>query len=190
MCGRTRCALSRQQIKSVTGCQTWINEDAYHPSHNAGPSFNLPVIHLATDNPTPHPPQILHTMKWGLIPSFTKPTDKPNYYKMFNACSESIHERPSFRRLIPTRRCLVITEGFYEWHKKATTTTTTPSSSSSSTKKQPYFITFSNGDLMIFAGLYDTWKDANGNLQYTCTILTTDSSKRLEWLHDRMPVIL
>jgi putative SOS response-associated peptidase YedK len=131
-------------------------------------------------------------MKWGLIPSFTKPTDKPDYYKIFNARSESIHEKPSFRRLIPTRRCLVITEGFYEWHKN-NNNNYKPATTKS--KKHPYFITFSKdkktpSELMVFAGLYDTWKDGEGNVQYTVTILTTEASKRLQWLHDRMPVIL
>lgn len=187
MCGRTRCALSREQIRSNTGCNTWIDEDAYIPSYNAGPSFNLAVIHTVTDT-NHNPTTVLHTMKWGLIPSFTKPTDKPDYYKMFNARSESIHMKPSFRRLIPTRRCLVITEGFYEWQKN-------PPSTATASKKQPYFITFSNDnksptDLMIFAGLYDTWVDGEGNVQYTVTILTTEASKCLQWLHDRLPVIL
>lgn len=30
---------------------------------------------------------VIHCMKWGLIPSFTKKTDKPDHYKMVNLCS-------------------------------------------------------------------------------------------------------
>jgi hypothetical protein len=28
-----------------------------------------------------------------------------------------VSEKPSFRRLVPSRRCLVLLDGFYEWHK-------------------------------------------------------------------------
>ncbi|KAI9078956.1 hypothetical protein K1719_039105 [Acacia pycnantha] len=50
-------------------------------------------------------------MKWGLVPSFTKKTEKPDHYKMLNARSESVGEKASFRRLLPKCRCLVAVEG-------------------------------------------------------------------------------
>lgn len=43
---------------------------------------------------------------------------------------------------------------------------------------------------MICAGLYDVWHGPDDEVLYTYTILTTDASKKLEWLHDRMPLIL
>ncbi|KAK8933202.1 hypothetical protein KSP39_PZI015869 [Platanthera zijinensis] len=115
-------------------------------------------------------------MKWGLVPSFTKKTDKPDHYRMFNARSESLKEKPSFRRLIPNNRCLVAVEGFYEWKKDGS-------------KKQPYYIHFKDGRPLVFAALYDSWQNSEGEILYTFTILTTRSSPALEWLHDRMPVI-
>jgi putative SOS response-associated peptidase YedK len=40
------------------------------------------------------------------------------------------------------------------------------------------------------AGLFDVWHQGpDQDPMYTFTILTTDSAKPLEWLHDRMPVI-
>ena len=47
--------------------------------------------------------------------------------------------------------------------------------------KQPYFIHYSDERVMAMAGLYDNWKDAEGNWLTTFTILTTESSKRLQW---------
>ena len=47
--------------------------------------------------------------------------------------------------------------------------------------KQPYFIHYSDERVMAMAGLYDNWKDAEGNWLTTFTILTTDSSKKLQW---------
>ncbi|KAI3461810.1 hypothetical protein Pfo_018473 [Paulownia fortunei] len=117
-------------------------------------------------------------MKWGLIPSFTKKTEKIDHFKMFNARSESIRERASFRRLLPKNRCLVSVEGFYEWKKDGS-------------RKQPYYIHFKDGRPLVFAALFDSWKNSEGEILYTFTIVTTSSSSSsLEWLHDRMPVIL
>jgi putative SOS response-associated peptidase YedK len=120
---------------------------------------------------------VVQVMKWGLIPSFTKKTEKPDHYRMFNARSESISEKASFRRLIPNSRCLVAVEGFYEWKKDGS-------------KKQPYYIHFKDGRPLVFAALYDSWKNNEGEIIYTFTIITTSSSSAFEWLHDRMPAIL
>ncbi|KAA8550550.1 hypothetical protein F0562_002234 [Nyssa sinensis] len=82
-----------------------------------------------------------------------------------------------FASLVPNNRCLVAVEGFYEWKKDGS-------------KKQPYYIHFRDGRPLVFAALYDSWKNSEGEILYTFTILTTSSSSTLKWLHDRMPVIL
>ena len=46
------------------------------------------------------------------------------------------------------------------------------------------------GDLFAFAGLWDGWKDANGNWVKTCSILTTTPNAVTSAIHDRMLVIL
>ncbi|KAG4192496.1 hypothetical protein ERO13_A07G159600v2 [Gossypium hirsutum] len=96
---------------------------------------------------------------------------------MFNARSESVCEKASFRRLLPKSRCLVAVEGFYEWKKDVS-------------KKQPYYIHFKDGRPLVFAALYDSWENSEGEKLHTFTILTTSASSTFQWLHDRMPVIL
>jgi putative SOS response-associated peptidase YedK len=121
----------------------------------------------------------IQTMRWGLVPSFTKQDAKPDPWRMFNARSETADQLASFRRLVPSRRCLVLVNGFYEWKKEGI-----------DGKKQPYYIHLADAEEpMVMAGLWDTWQGPEGPL-HTYTILTCDASKRLEWLHDRMPVIL
>lgn len=128
-------------------------------------------------------PSTLHLqgMRWGLVPSFTKRDSKPDFWRMFNARSEGVASRGIFSRLLkhPDRRCVVVVEGFYEWkteHKR----------------KQPYYVHRAGGAPLLFAGLHDNWADGEeaGVDMPTATILTTDSSERLAWLHDRMPVVL
>ncbi|XP_027336775.1 uncharacterized protein LOC113850427 [Abrus precatorius] len=179
MCGRARCTLraddvSRACHRSVAPTRT-LHMDRYNPSYNVSPGSNLPVIRR--EDASDSEGYVLHCMKWGLIPSFTKKTEKPDHYKMFNARSESIEERASFRRLLPKSRCLVAVEGFYEWRKDGS-------------RKQPYYIHLKDGRSLVFAALYDSWQNSEGETLYTFTIVTTSSSSALRWLHDRMPVIL
>jgi putative SOS response-associated peptidase YedK len=47
-----------------------------------------------------------------------------------------------------------------------------------------------NGELFAFAGLWDGWKDHNGEWIRTCSILTTTPNAVTSAIHDRMPVIL
>ncbi|KAL3622384.1 hypothetical protein CASFOL_033795 [Castilleja foliolosa] len=125
----------------------------YRPSYNVAPGFNVPVVRSDDEGDTNG--VVLHCMKWGLIPSFTKKTEKIDHFRMFNARSESIREKASFRRLIPKNRCLVSFEGFYEWKKDGS-------------KKQPYHVHFKDGRPMVFAALYDSWKnseDATGRAE-------------------------
>ncbi|KAF5820652.1 putative SOS response associated peptidase (SRAP) [Helianthus annuus] len=110
-------------------------------------------------------------MKWGLIPSFTKKTEKPDYYRMFNARSESIGEKASFAFFPEIGVWLLLKGKFYEWKKDGS-------------KKQPYYIHLKDDRPLVFAALYDSWKNSEGEVQYTFTILTTSSSSALGWLHD------
>ena len=54
--------------------------------------------------------------------------------------------------------------------------------------KQPYCFEVNKGGL--FAGIWDCWKDPNGNVVETCSILTTAPNALTSAVHDRMPVIL
>ncbi|XP_051143809.1 uncharacterized protein LOC127260160 isoform X1 [Andrographis paniculata] len=181
MCGRARCTLRpddftracRLDARSVRH----LHMDQFRPSYNVAPGFNVPVVRRDEEGGDGNG-VVLHCMKWGLVPSFTKKSEKPDHFRMFNARSESLREKASFRRLLPKNRCLVSVEGFYEWKKDGS-------------RKQPYYIHFKDGRPMVFAALFDCWKNSEGETMYTFTIITTSSSSSsLEWLHDRMPVVL
>ncbi|DBA92529.1 TPA: hypothetical protein ACH3X1_002760 [Trebouxia sp. C0004] len=58
-------------------------------------------------------------------------------------------------------------------------------------RKQPFYVNMGEGNAVRMAGLFDVWSaGADDAPLYTYAIMTTASSKRLQWLHDRMPVIL
>jgi putative SOS response-associated peptidase YedK len=114
-------------------------------------------------------------MRWGLIPSWAK--DSSVAASMINARSETAATKPAFRDGLKSRRCLIPANGFYEWKRDGKT-------------KQPFCFEVNQGQLFAFAGLWDRWKDSNGNWIKTCSILTTTPNAVTSAVHDRMPVIL
>jgi putative SOS response-associated peptidase YedK len=117
-------------------------------------------------------------MKWGLLPHWAK--DEKIAYSTFNARAEDFGTKPAFRDAWKRgQRCLVVTDGFYEW-KKLTVK-----------EKQPYAIAMADDGQMVMAGLWAKWKDPkSGNEIQSCTILTCGPNDTMAELHDRMPVIL
>lgn len=124
----------------------------------------------------------LQSMKWGLIPFWTKRNpDYGSMMKTINCRDDSLAQNGGMWNTMKARkRCIVIAQGFYEWLKK-----------DGSKEKIPHFVKRKDGQLMCFAGLWDCVQYEDGDAQhYTYTVITTDSNKQLKFLHDRMPVIL
>ncbi|KAJ5544698.1 hypothetical protein N7535_006914 [Penicillium sp. DV-2018c] len=125
----------------------------------------------------------LQSMKWGLIPFWTK--RQPDYGSMMrtiNCRDDSLIEDTGMWTTMKRRkRCIVICQGFYEWLKKGP----------GGKEKIPHFVRRKDGELMCFAGLWDcvSYEGSDDKL-YTYTIITTSSNPYLKFLHDRMPVIL
>jgi len=116
-------------------------------------------------------------MRWGLLPHWAE--DEKISYSTFNARSEDFTTKPAFKDAWKRgQRCLVVTDGFYEW-KKITVK-----------DKQPYAIAVTDG-MMVMVGLWSRWKDPkSGGEVLSCTILTCAPNDLMAELHDRMPVIL
>jgi putative SOS response-associated peptidase YedK len=147
-----------------------VAED-WSPRYNIAPTQPVPVIR---QNPK-EPVRELSLMRWGLIPSWSK--DSSGAARMINARSETAATLPAFRDAMKSRRCLIPADGFYEWMR-------------TEYAKQPYCFEVNDGALFAFAGLWDRWKDPNGNWIKTCSILTTTPNAVTAQVHDRMPVIL
>jgi putative SOS response-associated peptidase YedK len=90
----------------------------------------------------------------------------------------TVAEKPAFRSAFKSRRCLIPTDGFYEW------------SATGGKHKQPFHFRRIDGALLGFAGLWELWKDAEGQLVETCSIITTSANGVVRLVHDWMPVIL
>lgn len=115
-------------------------------------------------------------LKWGLIPSWSKDASIGN--KMINARAETISEKPSFRNLIKTNRCIIPASGYYEWKVME------------NGSKVPHFIKSADEQLMTFAGLWTTWKAPGGTLIESCTIITREANQQISSIHNRMPAVI
>jgi putative SOS response-associated peptidase YedK len=96
---------------------------------------------------------------------------------MINARAETLAEKPAFKQLLEKRRCLVLADGFYEWRKEGN-------------GKVPMRFQLKSGEPFTFAGLWDSWRQPDGNLLRTYTIVTTEPNDVLSPIHNRMPVML
>lgn len=151
-------------------------------SWNVAPTTDVPIVLERLVDGVPH--RQLHVAKWGLVPRWAK--DPSVGVRSFNARSETVLEKPTFRTAAKSRRCGVPAEGYYEWKKL-------PDGA-----KQPYFVHTTDGTLTTFAGLYEWWKDpakADGDDDQwllSCSILSMASPPdgELATLHDRLPVPL
>lgn len=169
MCGRYRLSRRKQVIEEYFGSAPW--DDDWNPRYNVAPTQPVPVIR---QNPN-EPVRQLSLMKWGLIPHWS--TDGSGAAGTINARSETAATKPAFRDPLKFRRCLIPADGFYEWQRTGKA-------------KQPYCFEGNDGELFAFAGLWDGWKDPQGNWVKTCSILTTTPNAVTSAVHDRMPVIL
>ncbi|MFQ5779390.1 MAG: SOS response-associated peptidase [Nitrospiria bacterium] len=168
MCGRYS---QTQLIKSISSLYDLARSVELIPRYNIAPSQPAPVI-IAEDGE-----RVLDLYRWGLIPSWAKDPIIGN--KMINARSETVLEKPSFKRLAKRNRCLVLSDGFYEWRREE-----------GSKAKMPMRILMKSEELFAFAGLWDSWVDVEGKETRTFTVLTTSANVLMNKIHNRMPVIL
>ena len=138
------------------------------PRFNIAPTMDVPVI-------TNEGARRIEKMRWGLVPFWAKDVKIGN--RMINARGETVAEKSAFRASFKTKRCLVPATGFFEWRREGKS-------------KIPMLIRLKGGGYFSMAGLYDRWKDPDGNTVSTCTIITTGPNNLMAPIHDRMPVIL
>jgi len=146
----------------------WDDSIEYEPSYNITPTEMVPVMLYDKQ-------RIVKLMLWGLIPKWAK--DPKNLPMFINARAETVAEKPAFRDLVATQRCVVISDGYYEWRR-------------TESGKLPYYIKKPDHAILPMAGLWSEWFGPDGQPKHTYTVITTAASEQLAYVHHRMPVIL
>jgi putative SOS response-associated peptidase YedK len=170
MCGRFSVSLPPDEVGryfKVTGPLP-----NFPPRYNMAPTQLAPVVRFNPETKA----RSLDLLRWGLIPSWAKDPKIGN--QCINARVETMATKPAFKQAFAKgRRCIVPANGFFEWKKTGGA-------------KQPMFITLKSGEPMAMAGLWENWKDPEGNWLRTFTIVTGEPNELVAPIHNRMPVIL
>lgn len=130
---------------------------------------------------------------WGLIPYWIKEkaneplekTVKTIRSMTHNAMCETVFEKPSYRKPILSKRCLIPSTGFFEYNHNEEKTTTL------------YKIILPEEEIFSIAGIHDSWVDPQtGEILNTFSLLTTKANPMMAEIHNggknphRMPVIV
>src|SRR5262245_45787356 len=99
MCGRYYLKTPPAQLAAQFGLDK--NDIPSDPRENIAPTEIVPVV--LNEAPT-----VLQTVKWGLIPFWSK--DGKDGGRLINARAEGIDEKPIFRAAFKRRRCLVLAD--------------------------------------------------------------------------------
>jgi putative SOS response-associated peptidase YedK len=185
MCGRFVLDRKTADLVDLFDVDTF-GERLPAPSWNIAPTQIIRVVldslpKATDDEPYPEPLRRLEAARWGLVPGWSKgPKDGP---PLFNARSEDVASKPSFANAVARRRAVIPASGYYEWTVVDGV-------------KVPQFVSLPGDELLVFAGLFEWWRDpaaaddAPDRWLLSATILTSPSSGGLAAIHDRMPVFL
>lgn len=171
MCGRSSLTLNEKDLEKKFGISFYSDDvNRYNPipNFNIAPTHFVPII---TNRDKNH----FQYFKWGLIPSWAK--DEKIGSRLINARTETVESKSSFKSSFNKRKCLIPMSGYYEWMRK-------------SGKKHVYRIIMKDTEVFFAAGIWNTWKDNNGNKIPTYSVLTRDAQEKISYIHDRMPAIL
>jgi putative SOS response-associated peptidase YedK len=171
MCSRYSLTSPPEAVRAYFGT---LPAEPYPPRYNIAPS--QPVLIVRRDQKGS---RVETLVRWGLVPSWVK--DPRTFSMLINARSDTAAEKPSFRAGLRHRRCLVPTDGFYEWTGKPG-------------QKIPHLVRpragRRNSTLFAMAGIYEHWLGSDGSEFDSMAILTTEANATVSAIHDRMPVIL
>lgn len=142
-----------------------LPEEKFSPKYNVSPTSALWAIAVSRTATT------LEPMQWGFIPPWAK--DGQFKRPLFNARSETIWEKPSFKNLIRRYRGIVPINGFYEWQR-------------SGNSKIPNYIALKEAPSMGLAAIIQTHADGYGQ----CCLITTEANSQMQEIHHRQPVII
>jgi putative SOS response-associated peptidase YedK len=175
MCGRFTLAVTPEEVEDFFGVHDFV---PFPPRYNIPPTEPiLAVISAGPRQPGSNQPARRSVLvRWGLIPAWAKnPKELP---LLFNARAETAAEKAAFKAAMRHRRVLIPASGFYEWKHRGTR------------KAQPYFVRPKGGGLVAFAGLIETYAEANGSEIDTGAILTTPANAEFASIHERMPAVI
>ncbi|MBY8881705.1 SOS response-associated peptidase [Actinacidiphila acidipaludis] len=208
MCGRYAASRKPEDLAGLFEVDRWEPTETLAPDYNVAPTKDVHVVldRPVRDSGSPEPVRQLRVLRWGLVPSWARTPE--GAARLINARAETAAEKPSFRRALSARRCLIPADGYFEWVTGAQERQLEEEGRRKRPRKQPYFVTPADGSVFAMAGLYEFWRDRTLPDDHprawwtTCTILTTAAEtgdlagyqgrgpRSLSGIHPRMPLMM
>lgn len=175
MCGRYALELALEHPQYLAGVELAQPITNY----NVAPTHTVPILvdrALPTETlAEPAYTREIHAARWGLLPTWAD--DPAHASRAFNARSETIFTKPTFRDAAISGHCAIPVTGYYEWKTQTT--------AAGKTAKTPHLIRRADRRPIYLAGLYSWWKipahhaeslnSRAGDWLLTCSIITMDS---------------
>lgn len=166
MCGRYLITSSPEAIRALF---RYDEQPNFPPRYNVAPTQPVPIVRLDGGK------RRFALVRWGLLPGWVK--DPKPFSLLINARAESVLDKPAFRNAMRYRRCLFPADGFYDWKVEGA-------------RRRPFVVRPKSRRPLAFAGLWETWTGPNGEEIESAAIITTQASRSIAALHDRMPAIV
>lgn len=119
-------------------------------------------------------------MRFGLVPYYTRDIKTVPGGMYGNARKDTLQNKKARAYVEPfkRRRCLIPVSAFYEFREVGPK------------NKVMHAIYMRDEPMFCLAGLWDSWRDANGEPLNSFSIITTEPNELVSQLHDRMPAIM
>ena len=170
MCGRfTLSYAEHERLSEELGVPTEQIPAEYQTRYNIAPTDLHYIVRLRNEE------RQLLPAKWGLVNTWAK--DAKRAAAQINARDVTVARLPAFREAFERRRCVIPADGFFEWTGTKET-------------RLPHWYHRSDGRLLLFAGLHESWQPSPDKWERTFTIITTAANAVGSPVHDRMPAIL
>src|SRR4051812_40371911 len=138
MCGRFVITSAPAALRQLFG---YIEQPNFPSRYNVAPTQPIPVVLI--ENGARH----FRLMRWGLLPSWVK--DPKGFTLLINARSETVLEKPAFKRAIRRRRGLIPADGYKNWK-------------GGDGANRRFFFNGLAGEPLGFPAVFGTWVGPNG----------------------------
>lgn len=167
MCGRftLTTGLDVASVAALFGVQ--MRGQTFYPRYNIAPTQLSAAVLMEGDE------RVLDTLRWGIETRWAR--NRSAARSFINARAETLETRSVFRDAFARRRCLIPSDGFYEWGGR---------------ERAPHWIRLNEEVPFAFAGLYERRVGVSRGILGTFAIITTEPNEIVRSLHDRMPVII
>jgi putative SOS response-associated peptidase YedK len=211
MCGRFAASRKPEDLAGIFEVEKWDTAETLAADWNVAPTKDVYAVldRPVRDSGSQEPVRQLRVLRWGLVPSWAKTPE--GGARLINARAETAPDKPSFRRALAARRCLIPADGYYEWMTAPEERELEEQGKRKRPRKQPYFVTPADGSVFAMAGLYEFWRDRTLPDDHprawwaTCSVLTTAAEtgdlagyggpdrggpRSLADIHPRMPLMM